>query len=73
MAILTLNCPTCRKRLTHIPLDGLTLHYRCDDHGLLVLRPLVVVKDVVEDEGWCHVEAPLSGRDTHQVHTHDAA
>lgn len=48
MAHLTLNCPRCRKRLTYVPLDGLTLHFRCQDHGLVIFRPLVLVTD--EDE-----------------------
>lgn len=41
MAHLTLNCPTCRKQLVYVPLDGMTLHYRCENHGLLIFKPLV--------------------------------
>jgi hypothetical protein len=41
MAHLTLNCPKCRRQLIHVPLDGLTLHYRCAEHGLVILKPLV--------------------------------
>ena len=40
MALLTLNCPQCRKRLVLVPLDGLTLYYLCEEHGALILRPL---------------------------------
>ena len=45
MSLLQLNCPRCRKPLVHIPLDGLTLHYRCAEHGCVILRPLVVIVD----------------------------
>lgn len=47
MVRLTLNCPTCRKWLVYIPVDGLTLHYRCDEHGLWIFTPLLHV--VCED------------------------
>ena len=43
MGYLTLNCPECRKRLVYVPLDGLTLYYRCSDHGAVILKPLVPV------------------------------
>jgi hypothetical protein len=43
MAHLMLNCPRCRKRLTYVPLDGLTLHFRCEEHGLVVFTPLRLV------------------------------
>ena len=69
MALLTLNCPTCRKRLTYLPRDGLTLHYRCDEHGLLVFTPLVMLND---DE-WLAVDPSPIARDTNHLHTHDAA
>lgn len=41
MTHLTLNCPTCRRRLVYVPLDGLTLHFRCDEHGSLIFKPLM--------------------------------
>lgn len=41
MAHLTLNCPTCRRPLVYVPLDGLTLHFRCDEHGSLIFKPLM--------------------------------
>jgi hypothetical protein len=44
MSHLTVNCPTCHKRLVYVPLDGLRLHYRCEEHGLLILTPLVVIQ-----------------------------
>ena len=44
MAHLTLNCPRCRKQLVYVPLDGLTLHYRCTEHGAVILRPLVLLE-----------------------------
>ena len=50
MAHLMLNCPTCRKPLTYVPLDGLTLHYRCRDHGLLIFRPLVEISHDDQDD-----------------------
>ena len=50
MSHLLLNCPACRKQLTYVPLDGLTLHYRCAVHGLLILRPLVEVTAVEPTE-----------------------
>ena len=40
MAFFKLNCPRCRKRLVHVPHEGLTLHYRCAEHGTIILRPL---------------------------------
>jgi hypothetical protein len=43
MARLNLNCPRCRRQLVNVPVDGLTLHYRCDEHGDVILRPLVEV------------------------------
>jgi hypothetical protein len=43
MPHLTLNCPRCRRRLVHVPLDGLTLYFWCHEHGSVILRPLVVV------------------------------
>jgi hypothetical protein len=44
MTHLPLSCPQCEKPLVYVPLDGLTLHYRCVDHGLVILRPLVEVE-----------------------------
>lgn len=44
MTKLPLNCPHCRKPLVYVPLDGLTLHYRCEQHGAIILRPLLVVE-----------------------------
>jgi hypothetical protein len=44
MVRLTLNCPTCRKWLVYIPLDGLTLHFRCEEHGLWIFKPLLCVE-----------------------------
>lgn len=51
MAHLTLNCPQCRRRLVYVPLDGLTLYYRCEEHGALILRPLqpAPVDEIFED------------------------
>lgn len=43
MAHLTLNCPECRRKLVYVPRDGMTLHYRCDEHGLLIIQPLIEV------------------------------
>lgn len=66
MAHLTLNCPTCRKQLVYVPLDGLTLHYRCAEHGLLIIRPLNQLR---YDE-----QLPLTtNHAASQVQTHDAA
>jgi hypothetical protein len=61
----TLNCPTCRKRLIYVPLDGLTLHYRCDEHGLLIFKPLVQL-DSIDD-------AVSVNSTSCQRHTSDAA
>lgn len=44
MTRLPLSCPQCEKPLVYVPLDGLTLHYRCVEHGVIILRPLVVVE-----------------------------
>ena len=43
MAHLKLNCPQCRKQLVQVPLNGLTLYYRCCEHGAFVLRPLIAL------------------------------
>jgi hypothetical protein len=43
MRHLTLSCPVCGRWLEHIPLDGLTLYYRCAEHGELTFRPLVLL------------------------------
>jgi hypothetical protein len=67
MAHLTLNCPQCRKQLVYVPLDGLTLHYRCHEHGSLILRPLMVISSADE----CHDATATHLR--HQLHTPDAA
>jgi hypothetical protein len=64
MAHLTLNCPTCRKQLVYVPLDGLTLHYRCDEHGAVILKPLMLMTSEEQFE--------LPARLAHR-HTHDAA
>ena len=50
MARLTLNCPQCRKQLTYVPLDGLTLYYRCAEHGALILKPLVLQQSHAQHE-----------------------
>jgi hypothetical protein len=44
MTQLPLSCPQCEKPLVYVPLDGLTLHYRCVEHGVIILRPLVLVE-----------------------------
>jgi hypothetical protein len=66
MTHLPLSCPQCHKPLIYVPRDGLTLHYRCVDHGAIILRPLVVVG--LDDDN-----APPVGRDHHQLSTFDAA
>jgi hypothetical protein len=48
MTRLPLSCPQCKKPLVYVPLDGLTLHYRCVVHGVVIMRPLLVVAP--EDE-----------------------
>lgn len=68
MTHLALNCPTCRKRLTYVPLDGLTLHYRCDQHGLVIFRPLV---QLTSDDQWNGASAAPRTAPAHQAH--DAA
>jgi hypothetical protein len=65
MGHLTLNCPRCRKWLTHVPAEGLTLHFRCDEHGLLIFQPLMLV--TAEECGDC------SARDAEPHSAHDAA
>jgi len=65
MAKLQLNCPHCHAPLVHVPLDGLTLHYRCAEHGAIILRPLVVVE--ADD-----VFAPVPAQHQ-QLHSNDAA
>lgn len=62
MAHLTLNCPTCRKRLVHVPLDGLTLHFHCDEHGLLIFKPLVQL--AADDQAGAQPHATASQRRT---------
>ena len=57
MAYLTLNCPQCRKWLVYVPLDGLTLHYRCAEHGLLILRPLMVESEDHSGAGMTHMHS----------------
>jgi hypothetical protein len=49
-----------------VPLDGLTLHYRCAEHGLVIFKPLVVVAD--RGDGSMHA-APART----EFHSHDAA
>ena len=66
MALHSLNCPTCRKRLVYVPLDGLTLHYRCAEHGLVIFKPLVIVADY----GGVNTR-PMSAPE--EFHSHDAA
>jgi hypothetical protein len=66
MAHLTLNCPTCRKRLVYVPLDGLTLHYRCEQHGLLIFKPVV---QITSDEQM----PPNVMQSSAPHHAHDAA
>ena len=66
MMRLPLSCPQCEKPLVYVPLDGLTLHYRCVDHGVVILRPLVVVEP--EDHSSTEAETPH-----HQLATWDAA
>ena len=65
MSHLRLNCPHCRKWLINIPLDGLTLHYQCEAHGLLILTPLMPVAG--DDQTSCG----QSG--SSELHAHDAA
>lgn len=65
MAHLTLNCPTCRKQLVQLPQDGLTLHFRCENHGVLVFTPLVQLTS--------NDEMPRMTLAAPQFHTHDAA
>ena len=65
MTKLPLNCPHCHAPLAYVPLDGLTLHYRCAEHGDVILRPLVVVE--ADD-----VFAPVPAQ-THQLRSNDAA
>jgi hypothetical protein len=62
----TLNCPTCRKWLTWVPLDGLTLQYRCDEHGLWTFTPLV---EVAPDESLPVSDCPGPAN----LQSHDAA
>jgi hypothetical protein len=31
--------------LTYLPFDGLTLHYQCDEHGVVTFTPLVPAAD----------------------------
>jgi hypothetical protein len=45
MAHLKLNCPQCQKQLVYVPLEGLTLYYRCGVHGPFILKPLVVLDE----------------------------
>jgi hypothetical protein len=54
--LLSLNCPRCRKQLVYVPLDGLTLHYRCEEHGVWILRPLE--RAVLEEQ--CDAPPPLA-------------
>ena len=69
MPLLTLNCPTCRRQLVNIPLDGLTLHYRCQEHGLLIFRPLMLVSGDEEITS----PAPAVPPPSTTLHSHDAA
>lgn len=66
MAHLKLNCPTCCKPLVYVPLDGLTLHYRCCEHGLLIFKPLVEI-------GFDDQLPTFPQRDNSRIHAHDAA
>ncbi|HUE88807.1 MAG TPA: hypothetical protein VMO26_22245 [Vicinamibacterales bacterium] len=66
MTHLPLSCPRCRKPLVYIPLGGFTLHYRCADHGAIILRPLVVVES--EDD-----DAVTANVSKHSRETSDAA
>lgn len=65
MTHLPLSCPQCEKPLAYVPLDGLTLHYRCVDHGSIILRPLVVVE--LDDD-----INPAAVEHQHQLPTCDA-
>jgi hypothetical protein len=49
MGVFHLNCRRCGSPLIFEPSEGLTLHYRCREHGILVLRPLVEA-DFDDDE-----------------------
>ena len=60
--LFTLNCPQCRGRLRQVPLDGLTLHYQCAEHGSLYLRPLELVE---QDDSESH-------EDVHGLHRNAA-
>ena len=66
MTRLPLSCPQCEKPLVYVPLDGLTLHYRCVDHGVVILRPLVVVEP--DDRNSAEADTPH-----HPLATWDAA
>ena len=66
MAHLSLNCPTCRKRLIYVPLDGLTLLYRCEQHGLLIFKPVV---QITSDDQIAMNVTPSSA----SLQAHDAA
>lgn len=66
MTHLMLSCPRCHKPLVYVPLDGFTLHYRCPDHGALILRPLLEVEP--ED-----AESLAAVPDQPQLGTRDAA
>ena len=66
MQHLTLSCPTCGKWLVHIPLEGLTLHYRCAEHGVLTFRPLVLLTG--DEQSRCGGPAG-----SQELHAHDAA
>ncbi len=66
MAKLLLNCPHCPAPLVYVPLDGLTLHYRCPEHGAIILRPLVMVE--ADD-----ASPMVSAQDHERPQAHDAA
>ena len=61
MAHLTLTCPQCRKRRVYVPLDGLTLYYRCEEHGVLLLKPLqpAPVEEAVSDAARQQLSQPM--------------
>ena len=44
MTHLPLSCPQCDRPLAYIPSDGLTLYYRCAEHGVISLQPLIVIE-----------------------------
>jgi hypothetical protein len=63
-----LNCRMCGNPLRWEPSNGLTLHYRCAQHGLLTLRPLLEL-DAVDEDPSPGVET-MDPADSYESHTH---